>query len=106
MSELDRLANQHILESESHLKYIDELMAKAREAKARQLLQADAAHALSRLEHEHGQARQELQSLGNAPTPATADTVARSEGVKGVLQKIGLELEKALTAIGDKSGMH
>ena len=28
------------------------------------------------------------------------------DSVKGVLQKIGLELEKALTAIGDKSGIH
>ncbi|MCZ4315188.1 hypothetical protein O4H66_17415 [Comamonadaceae bacterium G21597-S1] len=106
MSELDRLANQHILESESHLRHIDELMAKAREAQAKQQLAADAASALPRLEREHGQATQELRALGQLPRPATADTVARSEGVKGVLQKIGLELEKALTAIGDKSGLH
>lgn len=106
MSELDRLANQHILESESHLKHIDELMAKAREAQARQQLEAQAAAELARLAHEHGRATQELRALGGLPKPATADTVARSEGVKGVLQKIGLELEKALTAIGDRSGMH
>jgi len=37
--------------------------------------------------------------------PATADIVAQSEGATGVLQKIGLELEKTLTAIGDKSGL-
>jgi hypothetical protein len=106
MSELDRLANQHILESESHLRHIDELMAKAREVQAKQQLEAQAAAELARLAHEHGRAAQELRSLGGMPRPATADTVARSEGVKGVLQKIGLELEKALTAIGDKSGIH
>ena len=106
MSELDRLANQHILESESHLRHIDEMMAKAKEAEAKQQLAADAASALTRLEQEHSRAKQELQSLGGLPRPATADTVARSEGVKGMLQKIGLELEKALTAIGDKSGLH
>ena len=60
---------------------------------------------LTRLEQVHGHATQELRSLGSLPKPATADTVARSEGVKGVLQKIGLELEKTLTAIGDKSGL-
>jgi len=37
--------------------------------------------------------------------PATADIVAQSEGATGVLQKIGLELKKTLTAIGDKSGL-
>lgn len=105
MSELDRLANQHILESQSHLRHIDELLAKARDARTKQLLAGAAADALPRLEQEHDRATQELQALGSLPKPATADTVARSEGVKGVLQKLGLELEKTLTAIGDKSGL-
>lgn len=105
MNELDRLANQHILESQSHLRHIDELMAKARQAKAKRRLAAQAESALPRLEQEHGRAAQELKALGSLPKPATADTVARSEGVKGTLQKIGLELEKVLTAIGDKSGL-
>jgi hypothetical protein len=105
MNELDRLANQHILESESHLRHIDEMMAKAREATARQQLQAHDASVLAHLEQEHGRATRELQSLGSRPGPATADTVARSEGVKGVLRTIGLELEKTLAAIGDKSGL-
>jgi 2-hydroxychromene-2-carboxylate isomerase len=105
MSELDRLANQHILESESHLRHIDEMMAKAREPKARQKLNADAASTLGRLEQEHGRAAQELKALLSRPKPATADTVAQSEGVMGVLQKIGLELERTLAAVGDQRGL-
>ena len=105
MGELDRLANQHILESLSQLRHIDELMAKAKVARDKQQLAAQATSALPRLEQEHGRAAQELKALGSLPKPATADTVARSEGVKGVLQKIGLELERTLAAVGDQRGL-
>lgn len=105
MDVLDRLANQHILESESHLRHIDELMAQAQAAQEQQQLSEEAASTLGRLKREHGLAVEEFRQLGSLPKPTTTETVARSEGVKGVLQKIGLELEKALTAIGDRSGL-
>lgn len=99
MSELDRLADQHIRESAAQLQHIDELMAKAKQARARQALASDQESVLARLERQHSEVAQDLRALGGLPKPATADTVARSEGVKGVLQTIGLELEKTLAAV-------
>ncbi len=99
MSELDRLADQHIRESAAQLQHVDELMAKAKQARAQRTLASEQESVLTRLEQQHSQASQDLQLLGGLPKPATADTVARSEGVKGVLQTIGLELEKTLAAV-------
>ncbi len=99
MSELDRLADQHFLESQAHLRHIDDLMAKVKQAQAQRPVAPEHARTLARLEQEHGRMTRDLKSFRDLPQPATANTVARGEGIKGVLQTLGLELEKTLAAV-------
>lgn len=103
MNQVDRLVEQHFLESELHLRHIDELMAKAQVARISKRVSSEHEGQLSRLEQEHARVVGELHAL--RAKPATPDDVERSKGLTGMLQTIGLELEKALTAIGDKSGL-
>jgi len=46
---------------------------------------------------------QELHGLRNEPKPASEDAAQRSKGLTGMLQSIGLELEKALVAVVDQN---
>lgn len=101
MSAIDHLVEQHILESESHMHHIDELLAKARAARANAAVAPQQEAQLQRFEKDHDRLAGELEALRKSSAP---DAVERSKGLKAVLQKIGLELEKTLTAVGDKSG--
>ena len=101
MSVIDHLVQQHILESESHLRHIDELLSKARTARAGSTVAPQHVAELNRIEQQHSRLSGELDAMRKAPT---ADVAERSKGLKAVLQTVGLELEKTLTAIGDKSG--
>ncbi len=101
MSAIDHLIEQHILESESHMRHIDELLAKARAARMQSNVAPHHLAQLNRLEKDHDRLAGELNTLRQSPAP---DAVDRSKGLKAVLQTIGLELEKTLTAIGDKGG--
>lgn len=97
MSAIDHMVEQRILESESHLRHIDELLATARAARAKATVSPQAATRLSRFEQDHDRLARELHDLRKAP-----DAAERSKGLKALLQSLGLELEKTLTAIGDK----
>lgn len=99
MSAIDHLVEQRILESESHLSHIDELMAKARAARANAAVSSQTASHLNRLEQDHARLAREVHDLRKTPAP---DAAERSKGLKSVLATLGLELEKTLTAIGDK----
>lgn len=99
MSAIDHLVEQRILESESHLRHVDELMAKARAARANAALSPDTATQLSRIEQDRDRLSREVHALRKIPAPEVAE---RSNGLKSVLKTLGLELEKTLTAIGDK----
>jgi hypothetical protein len=101
MSHIDQLVEQHIRESESHLKHIDELMEKAREARKRSQLPSDPD--LAQLEHNQMRMAQELHGLRNEPRPVSEEVAERSKGLKGMLQSVGAELEKALVAVVDQN---
>lgn len=101
MSHIDQLVDQHIRESESHLRHIDEMMEKAR--KARESSQLGAEPDLARIDQERMRLVQELHGLRNEPKPASDDVVQRSKGLTGMLQSIGSELEKALVAVVDQN---
>lgn len=99
MSAIDHLVEQRILESESHLRHIDELVAKTRAVRANAAVSPQTVSHLSRLEQEHARLAREVHDLRKAPAPVAEE---RSKGLKSVLQTLGLEFEKTLTAIGDK----
>ncbi|MEO7937131.1 MAG: hypothetical protein ABIR55_00755 [Burkholderiaceae bacterium] len=99
MSAIDHLVEQRILESESHLRHVDELMAKAQAVRASAKVSQQTAARLAQIEQDHHRVSEEVRSLRKAPAP---DAAERSKGLKSVLQTLGLELEKTLTAIGDK----
>ncbi len=101
MSHIDQLVEQHIRESESHLRHIDEMMEKAREARLRSQLPAPPD--LAKLEHDRMRLAQELHGLRNEPRPASADAAERGKGLKGMLQSVGTELEKVLVAVIDQN---
>jgi len=101
MSHIDRLVEQHIRESESHLKHIDEMLEKARAAKLDS--QPGATPDLAKVAHDRMRLAQELHGLRNAPRPASDEVAERSKGLKGMLQAVGTELEKALVAVVDQN---
>lgn len=93
MSQVDRLIEQHILESESHLRHIDELMDQARETSA--ALQAR----LSEIDQMRQAVADDLAGL--RMDTGSGDPVQ----VRSTLQTLGAELEKALAAVMD-TGRH
>lgn len=101
MSRIDQLVEQHIRESESHLRHIDEMLEKARKARERSELGAEPD--LTRIDQDRMRLVQELHGLRNEPKPASEDVAQRSKGLTGMLQSIGLELEKALVAVVDQN---
>ncbi|MEP6969324.1 MAG: hypothetical protein ABJA49_02715 [Betaproteobacteria bacterium] len=101
MSHIDRLVEQHIRESELHLKHIDEMMQKAVEAKRRS--QVGGSPDLAMVERDRMRLAQELHGLRNAPRPASEEVAERSKGLKAMLQSVGAEFEKALVAVVDQN---
>ena len=101
MNHIVQLVEQHIRESESHMKHIDELMAKAQEARKRN--QHPAQPDLAQLEQNRMHMAQELHGLRQEPRPASAEMAERSKGLTGMLRSLGAELEKALVAVVDQN---
>ncbi len=99
MTKMIHLIEQHMLQSESELRHIDEMMARAHEARAKKPLNPETKAELTRIQGARDKGAEEFYSLRQQASDASDDTVKRSEGLKGVLQTVGLELEKALTAI-------
>lgn len=102
MSTVDHLIEQHIRESEAHLRHIDEMLAKSQAARTQAGASAQQQSQLARIRGDHQRLSAELAALRKSHTP---DAAERSKGIKAALQAVGLELEKTLTAIGDKSGL-
>lgn len=99
MTKMIHLVEQHMLQSESELRHIDELMARAHEARAKMPLKPATEAELIRIQGERAKGAQELTTLRQQAHDDSDDMVKRSEGLKGVLQTVGLELEKALATI-------
>ncbi len=93
------LAEQHILESESHLRHIDELMARAHEVPLKGTEGAQTAERLRKIKLDRDRFAQELDEIRHLPPGEASDVVKRGEGLKGVLETVGLELEKTLASV-------
>lgn len=100
MSTLNELVEQHIRESEARLKHIDEMMAQGRNAPTQGADTPNELDALlDRLQSQRDRLAAELEQIRNLPVSAHEDAKTRSQGVKGLLDAIGLQLERVLTAI-------
>ena len=90
------LAEQHILESESHLRHIDELMARALGVPLKGAEGDQTAARLTKIKLDRDRFAQELDEIRRLPP---GEMSKRGEGLKGVLETVGLELEKTLASI-------
>jgi hypothetical protein len=99
MNETIHLAEQHILRFESHLKHIDEMMIKARQARV------DGTPGVVTELNRIGQDRDKLAyALDGYRARAAIDaprTARDAEGLKGVFTSVGLQLEKIIATVVD-----
>ncbi|MGE0349063.1 hypothetical protein [Hydrogenophaga sp.] len=102
MDEISRLVEQHFLISASHLKHIDEMMDKARQAQALKPAGPDLQAQLAEIERERFRLGSELAQLQGQPKHMASEVVHKSAGVKGVLETVGLQLERLLQTLVDR----
>jgi hypothetical protein len=99
MVSMNELAEQHIRESESRLRHIDELMDKARQVAEREAAPSETAALLAQIQRDRDRLARDLEALRHLPQGAGQDLVQRSEGLKGLLQNLGAQLQRVLTAV-------
>lgn len=99
MDEITKLAEQHIRESESHLRHIDELMERARQAQAQIAAAEGLEERLTQIRRDRDRLASELDDMRKQPVDDWPKLAKRGEGLKGVLQAVGIQLEKILAAV-------
>jgi Mg2+ and Co2+ transporter CorA len=99
MDEITKLAEQHVRESESHLKHIDELMERARGARAKASPTNEFESLLAQTQQDRDRLVQHLDDIRRQPVAEWPRLVEHGKRLKGVLEAVGLQLERAMTAI-------
>jgi protein-disulfide isomerase-like protein with CxxC motif len=102
MDKMKDLAEQHILESASRLRHIDELMAQARTATLKEETATRTEALLRQIESDRNKLARELEEIQRLPLGDGSDVVKRGEGLKGLLESMGLQLEQVLGAIFER----
>ncbi len=102
MDKMKNLAEQHILESASHLRHIDELMTRARTAPLKEGTATRIEALLRQIGADRDKLARELEEIQRLPHGEGSDIVKRGEGLKGLLESVGLQLEQALGAIFER----
>lgn len=104
MSEIIRLAEAHIKMSELSLRHIDEMMARANESRAKTPIAADVEAQLAQARQDRDRIAQQLTDMREKPPQDASDLAKRGEGLKGLFEAVGLQLEQALGAIFPQGG--
>lgn len=104
MNEIIKLAEQHILESESRLLHIDEMMAQAKQAHAKVADATGIEAQLAKIQQDRDGAAQELLDIRGQVASDSAHSVKRGEKVKTLLAAVGDQLEKMLGTIVEQGG--
>ena len=99
MDQITHLVEQHIRESEAHLRHIDEVMARAQEARAKYPVRQEIEMRLTRVKSDRDRLAKELNGIRGPTTRASADAATLGERLKGDLQAVGLEIDRALAAM-------
>jgi len=102
MDKAMELAEQHILEATSRLRHIDEAMARARSVPLDAARLGDTQRLLEQIEADRNRLAGELEEIRRLPRDAGSDVVARGEGLKGMLEATGRQMEQVLAAIFDR----
>lgn len=102
MDKAMELAEQHILEATSRLRHIDEAMARARSAPLDEARRSQTDLLLQQIEADRNRLAGELEALRRLPRHAGSDILARGEGLKGMLEATGRQMEQVLAAIFDR----
>ncbi len=102
MSTLIELAEQHIRESESRLQHIDELMVKASQTPMEGPATGKTEALLRQIRIDRDRLAKDLDDLRSHPMGDGSEVVRRGEGLKDLCKAVGLQLEKALTAIFER----
>jgi hypothetical protein len=99
MDEIGKLANQHILEWESRLEHIDEMMARAHEAHAKVSEGSDIQAQLAKISKARDELALDLTSFRSLPASELSNVTNRVDGLKASFDTVGLQLERVLTTI-------
>jgi hypothetical protein len=103
MNKIAELAEQHIRESELHLRHIDELMALARQVSLKGAPAAETEALLINVQRDRDRLAQELDGVRRISPKDATEAVKRGESLKGVLETVGLQLEMALAAVFERN---
>ncbi len=99
MRNTERLVEQHIRESESHLRHIDELSTRARKAASAPATASEVLEQVGNLAQDRHRLAKELADVRDLPVRERATKVQESEGIEHGLEAIGQQLEKLLAAV-------
>lgn len=106
MNTIGNLAEQHILEAESHLRHIDELMARANQSPVSASASTEAQKRLRQIAADRARLAQELKDIRlKLGTGSGHDAAARGKGLSSELHAVGLQLERVLAAVFDTRGV-
>jgi hypothetical protein len=92
MTQLNRLIQQHVLEQESRLKHIDELLERAQQKAARR--ESDAAEQLAEVKRERDRLSSQVEEFRVRPPDQWSEEEFRKTGPMVVWDTVAQELEK------------
>lgn len=99
MDKMIELSEQHILESASRLRHIDELIHRVRQNPLKEPVSTESQGLFSEIQLNRDKLAQELEELRRLPPGGSPEFVNRAAGLKGALETVGLQLEQVLTAV-------
>jgi hypothetical protein len=106
MKSIDSLVEQHIRESDSHLRHIDALVAKAARPQSRVDRSADVTALLVEIKTTRDRLSRDMEEIRGHVSAHDQQKRAKSAlGLKSVLKATGEEYEKTLAAIFDTTGL-
>ncbi len=99
MTKIIKLAEQHILESQSRLRHIDEMMGRLKRAKVKADDAANVAAQLVEIQRDRDRAEQELLGMRKQQENDSSDSTQQGEQVKSTLELVGKQLERILSSL-------
>jgi len=103
MTGIDKLAERHIIEHESHLKRIDELLARGEKLAAEEAECDQLGMELTEIQDDREKLSEHIQELKKAPAEYWQKRSFEKAGPMGVWDAVAQRLEGVLESVGGKS---